>query len=242
MSLIIVAAGIIITGIVFNFMLLFNKILIGRCRSVYFNTFMMSFVAPFKEKHQYWVGLLLLLRNLSYVTSEILNADGNPSYNLHFVFTLVVGLLLIKLIYVSMPVISLARIKESVLQKEATTDLTDRDDDSPRIPEKKFINGNGIIYKNPYLDILETLLLVNLLVLTYFTLHLREGNQAGQNILFTISASFVFIVFVGILVYHICVYTCVSSFLRKTKKAPANENMPLHTSGDNYGSTTYIHM
>ena len=247
LPLAIIAACIVITGVIFNLVLLFNKVIIARCRSVYFNSFMVAFYAPFKPKHQYWVGLLLLIRNISYLISEVLNAGKNPSTNLHFIFSLVVGLLLIKFFYVSMPNfkhISLACMKGIFHQRNESTapsDLTERDGEGVKLDKAavkiKHVKERGIVYKNPYLDILETSFLVNLLVLTYFTLYLMEGNQVGQGIVFNISSAIVLITFVGILIYHTCTYTHVSKLIRKHRQRLADETVPLHRSGESYGST-----
>lgn len=239
----IVAGIVVLTGAIFNFVLLFNKVVMARCRSVYFNTFMVAFFAPFKPKHQYWVGLLLLTRNLSYLMCEFLNADGNPDYNLLFIFSLVIGILMIKFVYVSMPS-SLTSIKAGLLQQKKFTtpcDLTDRDDGykPDRSAKEECIKENGIVYKNPFLELLETSFLVNLLILTYFTLYLRDKNQTGQNILFNVSSSIVLITFAGILIYHTIVYTPISKLFRKRQQGSADERLPLHNNGENYGTTRY---
>ena len=226
----IVAGIIILTGVIFNFVLLFNKVVVARCRSVYFNTFMVAFFAPFKANHQYWVGLLLLIRNLSYLTSEVLNAGGNPDYNLLFIFTLVIAILLMKFIYLSMP--NLMGMKVAILQlTQLTTPCDSTDKDEEHVKEK------GIVYRSPFLELLETSFLVNLLVLTFFTLYLRDKNQTGQNLLFNVSSSIVLITFVGILIYHTIAYTPVSKLLRKRQQGSADERRPLHDSGENYGAT-----
>ena len=197
---------IIAAGLALNFILLFNKCIVGKCRSVYFNTFMTAFNAPFKPNHQYWVGLLLLIRNISYIVCETFNAGKNPTDSLHFIFTLIVGLLLLKFFYAGVPSlkISLASLKKLILlhEKPAYEPLANP------VEER-----SGIVYKNPYVDYLETSFLVNLSLLTYFTLSFREDvvkNQNNQAILFSISSAVVLITVIGILVYHTWVYTGIS--------------------------------
>lgn len=202
-SLVIVAFFILVTGIIFNLILLFGKVLIAKSKSVYFNNFMEAFYAPFKPHHQYWAGLLLLIRNISYFTSEFLNAGGNPSYNLHVIFTLVSGILLMKLIYVSTSNLKI-RIRSGHTRLNNV-----RDDNIPNLRELNEFNNHstiihqecGIVYKNPYIDLLESSFLLNLSIFTYFTIYLNYENK-GQDILFYVSSSVVLVTFVGILTYH----------------------------------------
>ena len=200
----IIGAVIIAAGLALNFILLFNKCIVGKCRSVYFNTFMTAFSAPFKPNHQYWVGLLLLIRNISYIVCEAFNAGKNPTDSLHFIFTLIIGLLLLKFFYAGMPSLKvfLSSLKKLISRRqEPAYEALDNEERS------------GIVYNNPYVDYLETSFLLNLSLLTYFTLYFREDvvkNQNNQAILFTISSAVVLITVIGILVYHTWVYTGMS--------------------------------
>ena len=250
----IIGAVIIAAGLALNFILLFNKCIVGKCRSVYFNTFMVAFNAPFKPNHQYWVGLLLLIRNISYIVCDTFNAGKNPTDSLHFIFTLIIGLLLLKFFYAGMSSlkVSLTSFKKLVSNREESQpelesiDLDDRGRDP--IEER-----SGIVYKNPYVDFLETSFLVNLLLLTYFTLYFREDvvkNQNNQAVLFTVSSAVVLITVIGILVYHTWVYTGVSSLCCKKKQdnnmtqqrvVKADEGISLHEGYNAYGTGMPTH-
>ena len=234
-------AVIIAAGLALNFILLFNKCIVGKCRSVYFNTFMVAFNAPFKPNHQYWVGLLLLIRNISYIVCDIFNAGKNPTDSLHFIFTLIIGLLLLKFFYAGMPSLKgfLSSLKKLISRRqEPAYEALDNEERS------------GIVYKNPYVDYLETSFLVNLSLLTYFTLYFREDvvkNQNNQAILFTISSAVVLITVIGILVYHTWVYTGISRLCcrRQGENGDTNTHLieedgrvVLRESDNGYGTST----
>lgn len=233
-SLAVVAVVILATGIFFNIVLLFSKFIISHATSVYINTFLEAFHAPFKPNHKYWAGLLLLIRNVSYFVSEFLNAGGNPRYNLSFIFALVMGLLMIKFVYVCMANFSDISVRnlKRVFQEYAYGTL--RDQSNSECVHK----CSGIVYNNPLLDLLETSFLVNLSVLTYFTLYISvDGGK--QSALFYVSSSIVFATFLGILAYHICSYTFISNHLKKCGKKLIKESKVLDTGRDNnYGSTS----
>ena len=240
-SLVIVAFFILVTGIFFNLILLFGKVLIAKSKSVYFNNFMEAFYAPFKPHHQYWAGLLLLIRNISYFTSEFLNAGGNPSYNLHVIFTLVSGILLIKLIYVSTSNLKI-RIRSGRIRLNNV-----HDDDIPNLRELDEFKNHptniihqecGIVYKNPYIDLLESSFLLNLSIFTYFTLYLNYENK-GQDILFYVSSSVVLLTFVGIFTYHSIpiLYGGFTSIFKKSQKTKTTDKSQI---GGDYGSTCRV--
>ena len=171
-----------------------------------------SYYAPLKDTHRYWVGLLLLVRNISYLTSEFLNANRTPKYSLHIIFSLMVGLLLLKFIYMGFPSAALNKLfKQSRVKPvfEESFAIKDREDSSKQIgTTSETTRGhqknseNGIVYKSPYLDLLETYFLVNLAVFTYFTLYFEDEDQ-GQDVFFYISSSIVLPTFVGIPHLHL---------------------------------------
>lgn len=238
-SLAIVAAFIIILGLFFTTILLFSKCIVARSRSVYFNNFMEAFHAPLKPNHQYWVGLLFLTRNLSYLTTEFINVGENPTYNLHFVFTLVVGLLVVKFFFSSISKVNRVSpvpktTPPNVYTRFDQLSFSQRDQDQLTYTSKKTcFTESGIIYKNPLLDLLETSFLVNIAVLAYFTLYIRYEN-GDQDVLFYISSSIVLVTFIGILIYHACVYTSLSKLFKRTKIE--NEDDVLQSSIESYGS------
>ena len=250
-SLLIVAFIIILTGIIFNFILLFNKILISRCKSEYFKQFMLSFYAPLKMNHQYWIGLLLLVRNVSYITSEFLNASNTPKYSLHVIFSLVVGLLTLKFVYMGIPSMALAKLFRQSSKSPLDVSIKERDEDSDegigparekRTSESQGDHENGAVYKSSYLDLLETLFLVNLAVFTYFTLYFSDEDE-GQDALFYVSSSIVLMFFIGILIYHIYTFSGIFSLLKKLRKPNdrEEERMILATSGEQYGTISTSH-
>ena len=250
-SLLIVAIVIILTGIIFNFILLFNKILISRCKSEYFKQFMLSFYAPLKTNHQYWIGLLLLVRNVSYITSEFLNASNTPKYSLHVIFSLVVGLLTLKFVYLGIPSMALAKLFRRSSKSPLDVSIKERDEDSDegigparekRTSESQGNHENGAVYMSSYLDLLETLFLVNLAVFTYFTLYFSDEDK-GQDALFYVSSSIVLMFFIGILLYHIYTFSGIFSLLKKLRKPNDHEEerMILATSGEQYGTISTSH-
>jgi len=228
---------IIVTGIIFNLTLLFNQFLVSKCTSAYFKQFMVAFYAPLKPSHQYWVGLLLLTRNISYLTSELLNANQKPKYSLHIIFSLVVGLLLLKFIYIGIPKNALMKFFNRNQRNAALFDISDivtrreghSDHNHMRESTHHKDEVSGIVYRNPCLDLLETSFLINLLLFTYFTLYFYDDGRK-QDILFYISSSVVLLSFIGILIYHISAYTTTSALVRKLKNPPPNERTRLISS------------
>ena len=212
-SLAVVAFFILVTAIIFNIILLFSKVLVAKSKSVYFIKFMESFHAPLKSSHQYWVGLLFLGRILSYFTTEFINAGDNPSYNLHFIFILVSVLLLLKFVFSSTSQLKLCIGKKPVFDEYSVWDDQERERENSK-PNVIIEPPGGIVYKKPFIDLLETSFLMNLLVLTYFTLYTR--NEGGsQNILFYVSSSVALVTFIGILIYHTCVYTSLAKLFKR---------------------------
>lgn len=232
-SLAIVASFVIIAGIIFNFALLFSKQLVARSKYASLNNFIESFHAPFKQNHKYWAGLLLLIRNISYFTCEFLNAGGNPDSNLHFIFVLLTGLLALKLFYVCISNISLRSFQgySSIDANPPLRDQGEPDNQDSYIEQR----NSGIVYKSSILDQLETFFLINLSLLTYFTLYFRDEKDK-QSILFYISSSVVLVSFAGIVIYHICVYTPIA---RCTKKLYTSKQTIPEPEG--YGSIVVLH-
>ena len=250
--LLIVGVCIIFTGIIFNLTLIFYKLLIAKCRHAYLEQFMQAFSAPFKPSHQYWVGLLLLLRNVSYLTSELLNANQYPDYSLHVIFSLVIGILLLKFVFIGTPSVSIIKLLTRCRILYRSLDNTD--DDNAIIPDRDMSDDHlydrrfeerrvdskseeGIVYKNPYLDLLETSFLINLLVLIYFAMCLK-GKENSQEILFYVSSSVVLLSFLGILTYHIWAYrsTSLKLLLSKLKRSADSERIRLSTRDSTYAA------
>lgn len=244
--LMIVGVCIIIIGTIFNLTLIFNKVLIAKCNSVYFKQFMEAFSSPFKPNHQYWVGLLLFIRNISYVTSEVLNANQYPKYSLHVIFSLVIGILLLKFIYIGTPRLLIYRGRryrsshDIPIPEREVSDESTHNQNSAEKEVGNISSEQGIVYKNPYLDMLETSFLVNVSVLTYFTLYFKDDLQQGsQEILFSVSSSIVLVTFVGIITYHICVYTSIKTLVSRLRiqRSTGDERTMVTVSGDGYGAT-----
>ena len=250
LPLMIVGVTIIFTGIIFNLTLIFYKVLIAKCRHAYLEQFMQAFLAPFKSSHQYWVGLLLLLRNVSYLTSELLNASQHPDYSLHVIFSLIVGILLLKFVFTGTPSVLIIKLfttcrtcyrsldnKNDDTVIELDRDISDDHLDNGHFAERKVDNESveGIVYKNPYLDLLETSFLINLLVLTYFAMCLK-GEESSQEILFYVSTSVVLLTFLGILTYHIWAYTSLKSSLSKLKRSACGKRVRLSTQENMYAA------
>ena len=233
-SLAVVASFVIIAGIIFNVSLLFSKQIVARSKYASLNNFIESFNAPFKPNHKYWAGLLLLIRNISYFTCEFLNVGGNPDSNLHFIFVLLIGLLTLKLSYVWLSNFSLRSFQSHSSVSSAHPPLRDQGehDDSDLYIEQ---NNSGIVYKSSFLDLFETFFLINLSLLTYFTLYYNNENEK-QSILFYISSSVVLVSFTGVVIYHTCVYTPMG---RCIKKLYTSKHTILEA--ESYGSTAVLH-
>ena len=233
-SLAVVASFVIIAGIIFNVSLLFSKQIVARSKYASLNNFIESFNAPFKPNHKYWAGLLLLIRNISYFTCEFLNVGRNPDSNLHFIFVLLTGLLALKLFYVWLSNFSLKSFQSYSSVPSAHPPLRDQGehDNSDLYIEQK---NSGIVYKSSFLDQFETLFLINLSLLTYFTLYYNNEHEK-QSILFYISSSVVLVSFAGVVIYHTCVYTPMGRCIRKlyTSKRTIPE-------AEGYGSTAVLY-
>ena len=238
-----IAILILATGIIFNALLLFNKQIIAKSKSVYINQFLEAFYAPFKSNHQYWVGLLLLIRNISYFTSEFLSAGKNPNYSLSFIFVLVVGILGFKLIYVFSATFKLGKQNNEALlpplrDEEDGERNSETDGKQPDNDKVEHYKENGIVYKSSAIDLLETSFIVNISMLTYFTLYIG-GIDEKQSILFYVSSSVVLVTFVGILIYHSCTYTFISIYLKKRHSSQSEvQNRAIPT--ESYGSFARI--
>jgi hypothetical protein len=157
------------------------------------------------------------------------NAGGNPNNNLHFIFALLMGIFTLKLFYVFTSSVSL----KSLMGQAPVDDippLRGQDLDCEYREEK---NSGGIVYESAALDLLESSFLVNLSLLTYFTLH---SGQGSQNIVFSISASVVLVAFVGIVFYHLCVYTPFSIFVKKLRHACSSRGTDREVQFEGYRS------
>ena len=233
-SLAVVASFVIIAGIVFNITLLFSKQIVAWSKYASLNNFIESFNAPFKPNHKYWAGLLLLVRNISYFICEFLNAGGNPEFNLHFIFVLLIGLLTLKLLYVWLSNFSLRSLQSHSSVPSAHPPLRDQGehDDSDLYIER---NNSGIVYKSSFLDQFETFFLINLSLLTYFTLYYNNENEK-QSILFYISSSVVLVSFAGVVIYHTCVYTPMGRCIRRLYTS--KRTIPV---AEGYGSTAVLY-
>ena len=231
----VVAVLILVTGIIFNVLLLFNKQIVAKSRSVYFNKFLEAFYVPLKSNHQYWVGLLLLIRSISYFTSEFLSAGKNPNHSLSFVFALVVGIVGLKLVYIYSATFKFNRKQNN---EPLLPPLRDEDDDGGKVPDSGEGEHYGIVYKNYAIDLLESSFILNIIVLTFFTLYIG-GDEEKQSILFYALSSVALLSFIGILIYHACTYTVISAWLKK-KCTSQNEVQEDTMPSEDYGSFARI--
>ena len=230
-SLAVVASLILLTGIFFNIVLLFSKCIISKSRSIKVNTFLESYHAPFKPNHKYWAGLLLLVRNISYFISEFLTAGGNPKFSINFIFALVTGILALKVLFVFT-----ANFQPVMKKRSQGFEILEDSQESSSPSQNE--TCKGIVYENPAKDLLETSFLINLLVLTYFTLYIRD-DEGEQSILFYVSSSIVFVTFLGILIYHMCLYSSLFNFVIKcVKNYLMRRKERLDKKSNNYGSTS----
>ena len=137
-----------------------------KCKILYWvrNTRLVSLMdayhAPYKARHRYWPGLLLLVSMVQYFISAS-NTSGNPAVNLFAVVILTTGLLVYRGI----------------------------------------IAG---VYKQWPLDVLESTIHFNLILLSSSTLYIMEGS-GNQVVLANISLAVIFITFIIIIGYHVLV-------------------------------------
>lgn len=116
-----------------------------------------SYVGPYRHKHCYWTGLLLLMRVVILLVLS-LNQSNNPTHN----FTAVACIAFVLLAYLS------------------------------------YIGG---VYRNKIVNILETLMLLNLGLLSIGILHELQAGNNTKNITYT-SISITFAIFLAIVLYH----------------------------------------
>jgi hypothetical protein len=180
-----------------------------------------------KANHQYWVGLLFLTRNLSYLTTHFINAGKNPATDIHFVFTLTLALLAIKFVLSSVSKFS-APASTRVQSVAGYSRFDDLSVSLQEVPNTPTVTKSGSVYKNAYIDLLETSFMVNVAVLSYYTLYLRY-ETGSQPILFYISSSIVLLTFVGILIYHACTYTSIPRLFKNRSKRE-EEKQEFHSS------------
>ena len=127
-------------------------------------SFLDAYNAPYKDRHRYWVGLLLLLRFILFIASAIIDnieSPQDPHVNLLMIIASNVGLAM------------------------------------------WVWNASGGVYKQWYLNALESSFILNLVLLSATTLYfkLTGGNQAA---VFYTSVSIAFVTFIGIIIYHVC--------------------------------------
>ena len=116
-----------------------------------------SYIGPYRHKHCYWTGLLLLMRVVILLVLS-LNQSNNPTHN----FTAVACIAFVLLAYLS------------------------------------YIGG---VYRNKIVNILETLMLLNLGLLSIGILHELQAGNNTKNITYT-STSITFAIFLAIILYH----------------------------------------
>ena len=126
-------------------------------------SFLDAYHAPYKDRHRYWIGLLLLVRFVLFLVSAIVDIGSpqDPHVNLLVII-----------------------ISSVVLQIWVW-------------------NASGGVYKQWYLNALESSFILNLAILAAATYQVRVagGNQAAA---FYTSVSIAFTTFIGIIIYHVC--------------------------------------
>jgi len=162
----------------YTFLLLFGQWLqaishlrlFGWFSSTKLKFFMDSYHAPYKAKHRYWPGLLLVLRFILFLIFAI-NPQQDPNINL---LAILVG--------------------TGVLQLWAWT--------------------SGGVYKNNYLDALEGLFALNLIILVGSTMY---ANHSGGNqlVIGYISVTITLVTFIGILFFQLANVVGITQCLKK---------------------------
>ena len=138
-----------------------------RCLSwanyVRMKSFLDAHHAPYKDRHRYWIGLLLLVRFVLFLVSAIVDIGSpqDPHVNLLMII-----------------------ISSVVLQIWVW-------------------NASGGVYKQWYLNTLESSFILNLNILagTTYQVRVAGGNQAA---VFYTSVSIALVTFIGIIIYHVC--------------------------------------
>ena len=113
---------------------------------------------PYKPKHQYWTGLLLLLRCALFLAFAF-NISGNDSVNLLVISSTAFGILV-------------------------------------------WFTLSGMVYKSWKLNALELSFILNLGVLSAATYHVKLSGGSQAAVAYT-SLGITFVMFVGIVIYHI---------------------------------------
>ena len=125
-------------------------------------SFLDAYHAPYKDRHRYWIGLLLLMRFIVFLVSAIVDIESpqDPHVNLLVIIACNIGLAI-------------------------------------------WGWNVGGMYKKWYLNALESSFILNLVLLSAATYHVKlaGGDQAA---VFYTSVSIAFATFIGIIIYHVC--------------------------------------
>ena len=136
-----------------------------------------AYTGPYKIKHRYWTGLLLLIRVCLFLVFS-LNTIGNPTINLLAVC-----------------------ISTSCLLA--------------------YLSLVGGVYKQWWLNLVETAFILNLLTLSSGSLYKDNTGTLIKPISYT-SAGITLLLFISILIYHISLKVTNTKFSQKTKAVLTN--------------------
>ena len=169
-----VAILILVTGIVFTFVLFSWQWLLQYQHVALFKwvryhklrLFLEPYHAPYNFKYRYWTGLLLLVRSFLYIVISVVNVSNNPSVN-----TLAIG-------------ISMLFLLAMVLNT--------------------YHGVTGQLYRNSIVDLIELVCYMNIALFSIVKLYaLGSENEKTQIVVAYISGSITFALFVSIFAYHI---------------------------------------
>ena len=136
-----------------------------------------AYTGPYKIKHRYWTGLLLLVRVCLFLVFS-LNMIGNRMINLLAVCIVMSCLL-------------------------------------------AYLSLVGGVYKLWWLNVIETAFILNLLILSLGSFYQINTGSSIKPVSYT-STGIAFVVFIGILIYHVNLKVTKTKFCEKTKSKSTN--------------------
>ncbi len=161
--LFVVAVLFLISSITYAFLVFFSPWLLAlskpMCLTKYMKPVIDAYHGPYKDKHRYWTGLMLLVRGVLFIT-----------------FSVTADVLAVNILVITISTFLIITL----------------------------FWGVGGVYRNVWLNVLESSFLLNLGILSAATMYSELAyDQQKPEIIYT-SVGIAFATFIGILAYHIC--------------------------------------
>ena len=151
-----------------------------------------TYHAPYKLKHRYWTGLLLLVRCVLFLVFAF-NISGDANINLLVISSSAFGII-------------------------------------------GWLTFSGVVYKSRYLNAIEVSFILNLGMLAIATYHVTLSGGSQSAVAYT-SVGIAFLIFVGIVIYHI--YIRVKSkvqYIQRGNQLQRENNCHRNNNNDNPGN------